>query len=68
MAGSRLLRLLAGHGGILLRIFEIIAALACALILFVVLKVIGLVLKFALIAAVLGFGAGLLLARMLRRS
>jgi hypothetical protein len=68
MAGSRLLRSLAGHGGILLRTFEIIAALVCALILFVVLKVIGLVLKFALIAAVLGFGAGLLLARMLRRS
>jgi hypothetical protein len=63
-----LLRSLAGHGGILLRTFEIIAALACALILFVVLKVIGLVLKFALIAAALGFGAGLLLARMLRRS
>jgi hypothetical protein len=52
----------------LLRTFEIIVALVCALILFVVLKVIGLVLKFALIAAVLGFGAGLLLARMLRRS
>ena len=50
------------------RTFEIIVALICAVILFVVLKVIGLVLKFALVAAVLGFGAGLLLARMLRRS
>jgi hypothetical protein len=50
------------------RTFEIIVALLCAVILFAVLKVIGLVLKFALVAAVLGFGAGLLLARMLRRS
>ena len=51
-----------------MRTFEIIVALLCAVILFAVLKVIGLVLKFALVAAVLGFGAGLLLARMLRRS
>jgi hypothetical protein len=47
--------------------FEIIAALLLAAILFIVLKVIGLVLKFALIAAVLGFAAGLILARSLRR-
>ena len=47
--------------------FEIIAALLLAAILFIVLKVIGLVLKFALIAAVLGFAAGLILARALRR-
>ena len=49
-----------------MRTFEIIVALICAAILFVALKVIGLVIKFALIAAVLGFAAGLLLARMLR--
>ena len=39
--------------------------LLLAAILFIVLKVIGLVVKFALIAAVLGFVAGLLLARSL---
>ena len=47
--------------------FEIIAALLLAAILFIVLKVIGIVVKFALIAAVLGFVAGLLLARSFRR-
>ena len=47
--------------------FEILAALLLAAIVFIVLKVIGLVLKFALIAAVLGFAAGLILARSLRR-
>ena len=50
-----------------MRNFEIIAALVLAAILFVVLKVIGLVFKFALIAAMLGFVAGLLLARSFRR-
>lgn len=50
-----------------LRTFEIIAALLLATVLFVILKVIGLVVKFALIAAILGFVAGLLLARSLRR-
>jgi hypothetical protein len=47
--------------------FEILAGLLLAAILFIVLKVIGLVLKFALIAAVLGFAAGLVLARALKR-
>jgi len=47
--------------------FEIIAAVLLAAIVFIVLKVIGLVVKFALVAAVLGFVAGLLLARALRR-
>jgi hypothetical protein len=46
---------------------EIIAGLVLAAILFIVLKVIGIVVKFALVAAVLGFAAGLLLARALRR-
>lgn len=50
-----------------LRSFEIIAGLLLAAILFIALKVIGLVFKFALIAAMLGFVAGLLLARALRR-
>jgi hypothetical protein len=51
-----------------MRTAEIVIALICAAVLFVALKVIGLVLKFAAIAALLGFAAGLLLARMLRRS
>jgi hypothetical protein len=49
-----------------MRTFEIVIALICAVVLFTVLKIIGLVIKFALIAAVLGFVAGLLLSRMLR--
>jgi uncharacterized membrane protein YuzA (DUF378 family) len=50
-----------------MRTIEIIAALLLALVIFGALKVIGLVLKFALIAALLGFFAGLVLARTLRR-
>ena len=50
-----------------MRTFEIIAALLLAAIIFVVLKVVGLVLKFALIAAALGFIAGIVLAQMFRR-
>ncbi len=46
---------------------EIIAGLILAAAIFIVLKVIGLVVKFALIAAVLGFVAGLLLAKQWRR-
>jgi multisubunit Na+/H+ antiporter MnhF subunit len=38
-----------------------------AVLLFAVLKLIGLVVKFALVAAVLGFVAGLVLARSFRR-
>jgi membrane associated rhomboid family serine protease len=51
-----------------MRPFELIVALVCAVALFAALEVIGLVVKFAAIAALLGFGAGLLLARTLRRS
>lgn len=51
----------------MMRPFELIVALICALVLFAALKVIGLVVKFAAVAALLGFAAGLLLARMLRR-
>jgi hypothetical protein len=47
--------------------FEIIAGLLLAAILFIILKVIGLVVKFALIAAAVGFVTGLLLARAWRR-
>ena len=50
-----------------MRTFEIVAGLLLAAVLFIVLKVIGMVIKFALIAAVLGFVAGLLLARSFRR-
>jgi len=50
-----------------MRTLEFIIALVCALALFAALEVIGIVAKFAAIAALLGFGAGLLLARVLRR-
>ena len=49
-----------------MRTVEFSIALICSVVLFTVLKIIGLVVKFALIAALLGFVAGLLLARMLR--
>lgn len=47
--------------------FEIIAGLLLAAVLFVILKLIGIVVKFALIAALIGFVAGLVLARAFRR-
>lgn len=49
-----------------MRRFELMAGLLVALIAFIIFKVIGLVIKFAFIAAVLGFIAGLVIARMLR--
>ena len=49
-----------------MRAFELIACLIAALALLVVLQVIGVLLKFALAAAALGFMAGLLLVRALR--
>ena len=49
-----------------MRTFEFNIALIVAVVLFVVLKLIGLIVKFALIAAALGFIAGLILARSLR--
>lgn len=50
-----------------MRTFEIIIALIVAALVFVVFKVLGLLVKFALVAAVLGFIAGLVLARLFRR-
>lgn len=50
-----------------MRTFEIVIALIVAALVFVVFKVLGLLIKFALIAAVLGFIAGLVLARLFRR-
>jgi multisubunit Na+/H+ antiporter MnhF subunit len=50
-----------------LKNFDIIAGLLLAAVLFIVLKLIGLVMKFALIAALVGFVAGLILARSWRR-
>lgn len=50
-----------------MRTFEIIIALIVAALVFVVFKVLGLLIKFALIAALLGFIAGLVLARLFRR-
>lgn len=49
-----------------MRTAELIAAIILAMIVFIALKLLGLFLKFALIAAAAGFIAGLLLARMLR--
>ena len=49
-----------------MRTFEIVIALIAAVIIFFVLKLIGLIVKFALVAAVLGFVAGLVVARGLR--
>ena len=49
-----------------MRALEIIVGLVVALLAFVVLKIIGIVIKFALIAALLGFVAGWLIARMFR--
>ena len=49
-----------------MRMFEFVIALFVAVIVFFVLKLIGLIVKFALIAAVMGFIAGLVLARALR--
>ncbi len=50
-----------------MRSFEIIAALVVAAALFIGLKLLGLMVKFAAIAALLGFGAGLWLAYAFRR-
>lgn len=49
-----------------MRTAELIAAVILALIVFVALKLLGLFIKFALVAAVLGFVAGLLIARAFR--
>ncbi|HXR94489.1 MAG TPA: hypothetical protein VN718_01340 [Rhizomicrobium sp.] len=49
-----------------MRTFEFVVALVVAVVAFVVLKLIGLIVKFALIAAALGFIAGLVLARAFR--
>ena len=49
-----------------MRRFELIVGLLVAVIAFVTLKIIGLVIKFAFFAAVLGFIAGLLIARKFR--
>ena len=51
-----------------MRTLEIVSAIVLAVVAFVALKLLGLLLKFALIAAVLGFVAGLVLARMFRRT
>ncbi len=50
----------------MVRTLEIVAGLILALIAFVVIKVLGLLLKFALIAAVLGFVVGFGIAMMFR--
>ena len=49
-----------------MRSLEIVIAVIIALVLFVALKLLGSLLKFALIAAALGFVGGLVLARTLR--
>ena len=50
-----------------MRSFQIIAAIILALIVFAVLKLLGFLIKFALIAAVFGFVAGLLVSRLFIR-
>ncbi|MDR3528591.1 MAG: hypothetical protein P4L57_15075 [Rhizomicrobium sp.] len=52
----------------IMRALELIAALVVALLVFVAIKLIGLVLHIALIGAAIGLIAGFLLARALRRS
>ena len=47
--------------------FEIIAGLLLAAVLFVVLKLVGMVVKFAAIAALMGFVVGIVAARAFRR-
>ncbi len=49
-----------------MRVLEIVVGLILALALFIGLKVLGLVLKFALIAAALGFVVGVGVAMMFR--
>jgi membrane associated rhomboid family serine protease len=50
-----------------MRTFEIVSAVVVAIIVFVVMELIGMLLKFAIIAALTGFIAGLALAWVLRR-
>jgi hypothetical protein len=50
-----------------MRTFEVIAAIVIGLVLLVALKLIGLVLKFALIGALLGMVAGFFIARGFRK-
>ena len=50
-----------------MRAFEISAALILAAVIFVALEIVGLVLKFALVAAAIGFAAGLVIAAAWRR-
>ena len=50
-----------------MRMFQIIAAILLALVIFAVLKVMGFILKIALGAALVGFIAGLVLARIFAR-
>ena len=51
-----------------MRALEIIAALAAAFVIFLVLKLLGLVVHIALIGALLGLVIGFVAARMLRRT
>jgi hypothetical protein len=63
MAGVLGLHLL----GNAMRVLEIAVALIFALVIFVVLKLLGLVIHVALVVAAIGFVAGYLIARMFRR-
>jgi multisubunit Na+/H+ antiporter MnhF subunit len=51
-----------------MRGWEFAVALILAVIVFAALELIGMIVKFALIAAVIGFIAGLVLARSFRRA
>jgi dolichyl-phosphate-mannose--protein O-mannosyl transferase len=50
-----------------MRVFPILLGVFLALIVFAVLKVMGFIIKFAAVAAALGFVAGLVIARMLAK-
>jgi membrane associated rhomboid family serine protease len=50
-----------------MRAFPILLGVFLALAVFAVLKVMGFLIKFAAVAAVLGFAAGLVIARMLAK-
>ena len=49
-----------------MRIIEIVGALILAAVVFVAVKLLGLVLQFAFVAAVLGFALGFIIMRSLR--
>lgn len=54
--------------GLLVSILEIVAGLVVAIVAFAVLKIVGLLIKFAAVAAIFGFIAGFAIVRAFRRN